>query len=344
MQAVRNGTGPDFTSLFPSEAINYIPDRILGDYNVYLRDPAIGIPDFKDRISPGLYAELTQWDQGAVYLFPTLTTGEVFYYNKTLYDELKLKVPATWKELEENSRIIYQKKGIPGFGTDSAIDTYICLIIQNGAEYIDVNSKTIAFNNSIGLEQLTWFTNAIKEGIFRLVGEDQYFSNPFGSGAVGSYIGSSAGIDFVYAAVDGKFEVGCAPIPQAAGGKPYISSWGSAYAVFKSTEEKQRGVYEFVKYLTQPKVLVPWSKTFGGVPVFSDSLNAPDFLEYQNTNIAVKALAAQVGVIGFLPSIRGASTIRQAIDRMIESAATGQQTPRQALDECAALSNADLQR
>jgi multiple sugar transport system substrate-binding protein len=342
MQAVRNGTGPDFVSLFPSEAVNYIPDGLLVDYNKYLNDPEIGIPDFKERISPGLYSEITQWDQGATYLFPAITTGEVFFYNKTLYDELNLRAPTTWKQLEENSRIIYQRKGIPGFGTDSAIDTYQCLIIQNGSDYVDVRSGTIAFNNAIGLEQLTWFANCVKEGIFRLVGEDQYFSNPFGSGVVGSYIGSSAGVDFVHSAVDGKFEVGCAPIPQAEGGRPYISSWGSSYATFKSTEAKERGVYEFLKYLTQTKVLAGWAIAFGGVPVYRDVLNTPEFQAYQNENIAVKALAAQVGIIGFLPSMRGASMVRQHVDRMIESAATNLQTPRAALDECAAASNADL--
>ncbi|MDR1099812.1 MAG: ABC transporter substrate-binding protein [Treponema sp.] len=343
MQAVRNGTGPDFASLFPSEAVNYIPDGLLVNYDSYLSDPAIGIPDFKERIAPGLYSEVTQWDEGAVYLLPTLTTGEVFFYNKTLYDELGLKAPATWKELEENSRIIYQQKGIPGFGSDSVIDTYSCLIIQNGAEYINPRSRTVGFNNNIGLEQLTWFANCVQEGIFRLVGEDQYFSNPFGSGAVGSYIGSSAGVDFVKAAVADKFEVGCAPIPQTAGGKPYISSYGGGYAIFKSAEAKHRGAYEFLKYLTQPDVLVQWTMAFGGVPVYSDAINSAQFQAYQQQNIAVKALADEVGLIGFLPSVRGSSSVRQHIDRMIQSAATGRQTPRQALEECAAASNADLQ-
>jgi ABC-type glycerol-3-phosphate transport system substrate-binding protein len=342
MQAVRNGTGPDFTDLLPSDAINYIPGGLLVDIGAYLNDPEIGIPDFKQRISPGVYAEVTQWDQGATYLFPSLFTGEVFYYNKTLYDELGLRVPATWKELEENSRIIYQKKGIPGFGTDSAVDMYQCLIIQNGAEYINPVSRRVGFNNQAGLEQLTWFANCVKEGIFRLVGEDQYFSNPFGSAAVGSYIGSSAGVDFVKAAVADKFEFACAPIPQTEGGTPYFSSWAGGHAIFKSTEAKQRGAYEFMKYLTQPEVLVSWTIAFGGVPVYSDALNTPQFQAYQRENIAGKALAEQVGLIGFLPTLQGSSSVRQHIDRMIQSAATGLQTPKQALEECAASSNADL--
>jgi multiple sugar transport system substrate-binding protein len=343
MQAVRNGTGPDITHMFPSEAINYVPNQLLVNFNGYINDPEIGIPNFKEQISPGLYAELTQWAPNATYIFPALTTGEVFFYNKTLYDELNLKVPKTWKELEENSRIIYQKKGIPGFGSDNPIETYMCLIIQNGSDYINTAAKTISFNNAIGLEQLTWFSNCVKEGIFRMVGEDQFFSNPFGSGAVGSYIGSSAGIAYVKAAVADKFEFACAPIPQAAGGKPYISSWGSYYVVFKSTEAKQRGAYEFVKYLTRPEVLADWCIAYGGAPVYSDALNTPKFQAFQRDNIAVKALADEVGLIGFLPTVKGSSLVRQHIDRMIQSAATGRLTPKQALDECTAASNADLQ-
>ncbi len=34
----------------------------------------------------------------------------------------------------------------------------------------------------------------MKSGDFRLVGEDVFFSGPFGSQAVASYIGSSAGV------------------------------------------------------------------------------------------------------------------------------------------------------
>jgi ABC-type glycerol-3-phosphate transport system substrate-binding protein len=151
----------------------------------------------------------------------------------------------------------------------------------------------------------------VQEGIFRLVGEDQYFSNPFGSGVVGSYIGSSAGVEFVRAAVADKFEVGCAPIPQAAGGKPYISSWGGGYVTFKSTEAKHRGAYEFLKYLTRPDVLVPWTMAYGGVPVYRDAINTPQFQAYQQENIAVKALADEVGLIGFLPSVRGSWMGRQ---------------------------------
>ena len=43
-------------------------------------------------------------------------------------------------------------------------------------------------------KKLNWFADLVKSGDFRLVGEDVFFSGPFGSQAVASYIGSSAGV------------------------------------------------------------------------------------------------------------------------------------------------------
>ena len=64
------------------------------------------------------------------------------------------------------------------------------------------------------MEKLNWFADLVKSGDFRLVGEDVFFSGPFGSQAVASYIGSSAGVSYVELAVNDTFEIGCVPIPK----------------------------------------------------------------------------------------------------------------------------------
>ena len=122
MQAVRNGTGPDLVNMYPSDAINYLNEGRLVDLSVYINDPEIGIPNFKESISAGQYEEVTQWGNG-IYVFPCTTAGEVLFYNKTMFDKYDLKAPKTWTELAECSKIIHEKEGIPGFGTDSLVDT-----------------------------------------------------------------------------------------------------------------------------------------------------------------------------------------------------------------------------
>lgn len=344
LQSVSNGVGPDVTTMFPSLAANYIDEGYLYDLSAFIKDPEIGMPDFEKDLSGSLYQEITQWGNNGVYLIPATTTGEVLFYNKTMLDALGLSAPTTWTELEACAKAIKEKYGVAGFGTDSVTDTYQCLIKQAGSGYIDPATKTIAIDRTIGLEKLNWFANGVKEGYFRLVGEDFYFSNPFGSQAVGMYIGSSAGVDYVFAAVpegEGAFEVGCCPIPQE-GPEKYISSWGSFYICLSRDEAHARGVYEFLKYFTSTDVSVKWAQAFGSVPAYASAIATDAFAAYAETNVAVKALSEEAQYIGYLNSIKGADTVRTEIDKMVQSAALGVTDAESAFDAFVAAANAAL--
>ena len=340
MQAVMQGVGPDLISTFPTVAANYIEDGLIVNFSDFLDDPVIGIPGFEDMLPPGIYRTVTQWD-GDVYMIPLSAGGEVFYYNKTMFDELGLSVPTTWAEVEEVSRIIYEEKGIPGFGFDSEIDGFQVLIMQQGSGYIDPDTMTVEFNNPIAVEQLEWFSGLVQEGVFRLVGEDVYFSNPFGSQAVASYIGSPAGYGFVASAVDGQFEFDVAGVPQG-GPVEYVSDWGGGYIIFKTDDARERAAFEFIKYLMTPEILAGWNASFGSVPAYQEAVEHPIFQEYLETNPAIKARAEQLTIVGHLSSVRGSAAIRTIIGRAVSSAATGQLSAADALEFAEQEGNAEL--
>ena len=341
LQAVRNNVGPDMVSIFANDASNYIAEDRLIDFTPYLNHPVVGVPGFRNTIPPGSYDDITQWGGDRVFMLPVIATGPVLYYNKTLYDSFGLSVPQTWSQLEANSRVIARATGRPAFGADSLQDLYHSLIMQGGSQYINVNTRTVSFDNAIGLEKLTWFANLVQEGVFRLVGEDQFFSNPFGSEAVASYIGSSAGVDFVSGAVDGKFEFGVAPIP-VEGPAVWVPTYNMAYAGFTSNPEKEFAVYEFYKYFMRPEVAAQWAIDYAAIPIPTAALNSPAFQAYAANHISVQALAAQAHRIGGLPAIVGSSTVRSEILRMMEVASLGTRTPSQALADAVAASNREL--
>ena len=346
LQSVSNGVGPDFCTMFPSDAINYMSEGYLYDLTELVNDPETGIPDLAEQTAAGLYAEITQWGNDSVYLIPVLYGSEVLFYNKTMFDALGLSEPTTWTELEACAKAIYENYGIAGFGTDSITDTFQGWIMQAGSDYIDVENKTIAIDRDIAIEKLNWFANGIKEGYFRLVGEDYYFSNPFGSQAVGMYVGSAAGVDYVYAAIpaegeEGHFEVGCCPIPQE-GPNKYISSWGTTYVCMSKDEAHARGVVAFLKYLTEKDTLVQWGIAFGSVPARKEAMEDPVFTAYAETNIAATALIAEYDYIGYLPSVPGAATVRTEIDKLVQSVALGTADAETAFDNFVTACNAAL--
>jgi len=344
MQSTVAGTGPDIAFGYCSDVSNYIPSDLILNFTPYIDDPEIGIPDFRENISEGLYQEITQWGNDAVYILPTVTTSHVFFYNKTLYDELNLQVPTTWEQVAENSRAIYEAKGIPGFGTDDQAKTLICMMVQDGCGFIDNETKTVQFDNETALKWLTWFSDNVKEGIFRLVGEDAYFSNPFGSGAVGSYIGTSAGISFVQAAVGDSFELGVAPIPMGSGDNVYAPSFGSFFYAFKNQDEAvNRGIYEFMKFFISEENLPEWAVIFGGLPAYAWARDNETISNLINENPAIQALSQEIDNIGFISSIPGSETVLNSLSMAIESACTNTLTPEQALEQCVQESNAALQ-
>lgn len=344
LQAVSTGTGPDFATMFPSDAINYMNEGYLYDMTELVNDPETGIPDLKEQTAPGLYSEITQWGNESVYLIPVLYGSEVLFYNKTMFDNLGLSEPKTWTELEACAKAIYENYGIAGFGTDSITDSFQGWIRQAGSDYIDVANNAMSIDRDIAIEKLDWFANGVKEGYFRLVGEDYYFSNPFGSQAVGMYVGSAAGIDYVYSAIpegEGSFEVAACPIPQE-GPNKYISSWGTTYVCMSKDEAHAKGVLAFLKYMTEKDTLVGWATAFGSAPARKEAIEDPAYLAYAETNIAAKALIAEYDYIGFLPSVPGAATVRTEIDKMVQSVALGVSDAATAYDNFILACNAAL--
>lgn len=342
MQSVNAGTGPDIAFGYPSDASSYIAEDLVLNFTPYINDAENGMPEFRDNISAGLYQEITQWGNDAVYILPTVTTSHVFFYNKTLYNELGLSVPTTWEQVEENSRTIYEAKGIPGFGTDDQQKTYFCMLVQDGCNVINNETKTVEFDNEIGLKWLTWYSDCVKEGIFRLVGEDAYFSNPFGNGAVGSYIGTSAGIGFVKSAIGDKFELGVAPIPLGEE-ITYAPSFGSFFYAFKNENEAvNQGIYDFMKFFISADNLPEWGVIFGGLPAYAWARDNETIDNLMAENLAIQALNEEIGHIGYVSSITGSKTVLNSVSMAIEAACTGVKTPEEALAQCVQESNAAL--
>ncbi len=342
LQAVRTKNGPDIVFTTPTVASNYADDGLIANLGEYIQHEKIGIPNFKENLPEATYNEVSQWN-GNIYMIPVMKTGELLFYNKTLYDELGLSVPTTWSELESNSKIIKEKTGKAAFGFDSIIDGATALIMQNGSGYFNVAEKKAIFNNEKAEERFNWFGNLVKDGVFRLVGEDQYFSNLFGSQGIASYIGSSAGYKFVEDSVNGKFEIGVAPIPQE-GEKKFSNSWGSSAIVFKSNPDKEYAAYEFIKYFIQTDHNVEWSMTYGALPAFNEALNTPTFQEYLKGNKYMEALAKQRETVDYIPAIKGSIEGRIALGRAIEQVATQLKTAKEALIQAEADVNKAINR
>ena len=339
------GVGPDIIFNYASEAASYVKGGYLADLSQYIYDEEIGIEGFEGSLVDGVMnGEVKAFEDGGIHYLPAYTTGPILFYNKTLFDELKIAVPTTWEEMEAAAKTIKEQKGIAALGCDSLTDLVQMFIMETpGAGYIDVANKVVLFDTPEVRAKIQWLVDMVKEGYFLVKSTGNYFSEDFNAGIVASYIGSSAGYPYITPA-DGKFEFAMAPVPAAT----WYPSWNRGPIVFYYKDDaRAQAAYEFVKYFISADVNAGWVEAVTALAPYSWTKETDAYKAYvaQDTLAAqaLNAVAENLDVAGSLPAVEGANVVRNALKAAIEKAALGDMTVDEAWTEAVTVSNAALQ-
>ena len=333
--AVKNGVGPDIVFRYPDDATDYISSNLVMDFLPYINDEEIGIANFQDLLLPAAYNEATSYSDGKMYSLPISITGPVVYYNKTIYDELNLQIPTTWAELYSNSKIIYENKGIAGLGIDSIADVMQMLIFQSGIEYLDVENRKVLFNTDEFIEEIDFFVDAVKSKSFSVTPAGDYWHNDFNNTLVSSFIGSSASEVYLSNNVDwGVFS-----IPQ--GEELWYPLWTRSAIVFKSTAEKERDAYLFLKYLIQPEINVNFRVMEESLSPYYATGNLDSYKAQIEQSKTLPIVQDSLTISGCIPPIEGTPDIRDFLEEMIYNILNGAGI-EQELSECERRCNESL--
>lgn len=341
--AVNEGIGPDIIFNYSSEAAKYVEAGQLADLSQYIYDEEIGIKDFDASLAEGVMnGEVKGFTDGLIHYLPAYTTGPIFFYNKTMFDELGLAVPTTWEEMEKVCAVIREKKGIPGFAIDSMTDFVQMLIMESeNSGYIDAKNQTVLFDTKEVREKIQWVVDMAQKGYFAIKPSGNYFSEDFNGGTIASFMGSCAGYPYVK---PNGFDFAMAPVPA----KSWFPSWNRGPIVFYYKDDaRAEAAYEFVKYFISADVNAGWVEAVTALAPYAwtketeayKAFIAQDTLALQS----LKAVEANLGIAGTLPAVPGAADVRNFLKAAVEKAAAGDMTAEAAWDECVKLSNAALQ-
>lgn len=258
---------PTLTQAYPGWMLNAIKDEQLVDLKPYIEHETLKFDNYDD-VLPS-FRDGAKID-GKIYGIPFNKSSEVIWYNKTLFDELGLKVPTTFKEFAEVSKTIYEKKGIPGAGFDSLQNYYTTYLKNEGKDLdpkLDVTGKeSIAAAN--------YYLDGIKGGYFRIAGvDDRYLSGPFANQQIGMYIGSTAGEGFIKQGVGEKFEYAAARYPAE-----YSIQQGTDIFMFASaTPEQKTAAYTYLKFLTTKENQISWAEKTGYLPIRKSAIDSKEY-------------------------------------------------------------------
>ena len=297
---------PTLTQAYPDWMFNPREEGLVTDLTPYIENETIGFDNYED-ILPSLREANTI--DGKIYALPFNKSTEVLWYNKTLFDELGLKVPTTYEELAEVSKTIYEKKGIAGAGFDTLNTYYTTFLKSEGVSYdnnFDVTSEESA-------KAFNYYLEGVKEGYFRIAGTDKYLSGPFGNGTVAMYVGSNAGENFVKQGVDGKFEIGVAPYPTNAS----LQQGTDLYVFSTATAEQKTAAYEYLKFLTTTENQIKWASATGYMPVRQSAIESE---EYKNSGSLIAPILADATKNLYTnPVIYGADAAYREAGTVLES-------------------------
>ena len=339
--AVKNGVGPDIIFNYASEAAEYVDLGLVADLSQYIYDEETGIEGFDGSLAQGVMdGEVNGFSDGLIHYLPAYTTGPILFYNKTMYDELGLSVPANWDEMVENCKVIKEAKNIPGLGFDSLTDCIQMFIMEEGCGYIDVENKCITFNTDAMKAKIQWLVDCVNAGYFTIASSGDYFSTDFNSGIVATYVGSCAG--YPYIEPDG-FEFGMAAMPATT----WYPSWNRGpIAFYYNDDARAEGIYEFVKYFISADVNLGWVKAVNALAPYSWTQALDEYKAYVSEDTpavqSLNAVAAHLDIAGSLPAVTGASTVRTAIVNAVKNAVNNGMTVEDAWNECEIICNAAL--
>ncbi|MTK08649.1 MAG: ABC transporter substrate-binding protein [Hungatella sp.] len=239
------------------------------------------------QVEPNIAAYYTV--NGTLYSMPFNSSTPILYYNKDIFKKAGIKeVPDSLPGIERVGDDLLKKGGA---GEVISLGIYGWFFEQftckQQANYADSGNgreaaaTAVDFDkNGAGVKTLTAWKELSTKGYAPNVGRggDAGLAD-FSSGKSAMTLGSTASLKQILNDVNGKFEVGTAYFPKVSDeDKGGVSiGGGSLWALNNNDANKQKAVWEFVKFLVSPESQAYWNSQTGYFPITTAAHNEPVF-------------------------------------------------------------------
>lgn len=285
-----------------------------------------------------------------LYSMPFNSSTPILYYNKDMFEKAGItEVPDSLPAIAEVGDALLEKGGA-GEVISLAIygwffEQFTC---KQGLEYVDngngreAAATAVAFDsNGAGLNTLSAWKELADAGYAPNVGRggDAGLAD-FSSGKSAMTLGSTASLKQILNDVNGKFEVGTAYFPKVSSedeGGVSIGG-GSLWALNNENPEKEKAVWEFVKFLVSAESQAYWNAQTGYFPVTTAAHDEQIFKD--NIEKYPQFMTAIDQLHDSTPESAGAllsvfPEARQVVETEIENMINNGQTPEKTLEKIA---------
>lgn len=266
---------------------SYATDNVVEDLTDYIAafPDEINFDDFYEGMTTAMNY------QGFQVAIPFGQSGQIFYYNKTLLNELNLTFPEKIEDMDAFLKAVYDATGKPALevhGTDNAY--FYCMFCNVGAYMIDVDTNTTGLESDEALNLIKKIREWVDAGYVKWIDTDvgNTLMLDFTSSATASVLYTSS----VYSTYKAKaeagengdpFEVGMGNQPMGVTNYQFVAG---ATLIIPScecnTQAQKNAAFLLASYLTAPAQQVDWAtvssyyvtrKSASTDPAYADAYN-----------------------------------------------------------------------
>lgn len=307
---------PNIFSIYPDKAIEFAEKSLLCDLKKYLNED-----EQKKYVSGFLNDGILCKNE--LLMLPVAKSTEFLYINATDFEEFckvsgrNYKDLETWEGIMDIAREYYKYTDSltkePGdgkafIGCDTVANYVIISGVQLGKDIVDADKSRADLNLKVLKKVFENYYIGHIMGYYARYGK--FRADDIKTGLIISYIGSSSSAGYfpTWIEVDGKtsdIKLRIMPYPRFTEGTPYSIRQGAGMCITKTDTESEKAAVEFLKWFTDTKTNIDFTKETGYIPVTNEAYT-DEMMEYieglsdtedpvkNNTMMAYKAAMEQM--------------------------------------------------
>ncbi len=262
--AIAGGTPPDLAVAYQNDVSNYIASGAVIPLDDLMKDPQIGFSatDVQD-IYPSFIDHYPQANN-QVYSLAFMRSMEVMYYNSDMLKAAGFSTPpATWDDFTKVCAAVSKPPDTYCYEMNTDASRFANWVFGRGGDMLSADGKSAAFNSQVGLDTLTYLNMLFQQKYATVIAKSFQDQTDFSLGKIAFTFGSTAGLPYYKMAIDQAGKVanwGIAPGPHTTP-NPVVDAYGPSVTIFKTTTDKERAAFTFLKWLMSTDTNAAWAKT-----------------------------------------------------------------------------------
>lgn len=279
--AFMTGNPPDIAILRSTSVLMLIDMGAIVPLDEFIRDDQAYLDDFY----PAFINSVKR--KGKIWGIPYQISTPLFYYNKDMFKAAGLdpnQPPQNWDQLTAYAQKLTQKDGsgnVLCYGLGFPDNNQWMLqawTLANGGNLANDEGTKVYFNTAPVIESLQMWVKLVDEMQVsirhRMYGK---LSSDFAAGQVAMMYNSTGSLSFVRKSA--KFDFGVAFLPGQKR-KAVPLGGGHIFMFAKTSKERQKASWEFIRWLSSPERSAQWSIASGYMATRKSALNVSKMKEY----------------------------------------------------------------